>query len=131
MNLVDELYFLLGKPVVFIDWPKGSKGTNRKWGHLTSADMTPQYLARLQHGNVGVALGEVSGGLCAIDCDRDEFAADLLKLNPQLEATLRTHGARGSVFWVRFKGDYPKGTTMLKSRSGEDIGEFRSNGSQS
>lgn len=128
---VPELRELLGCSVVFIDWPQGVKGTKRKWKHLTVGDMTPEYLAKLVHGNIGVALGEVSDGLCAIDWDRDELAAAFLRLNPQLSGTLQTHGARGCVFWVRFKGNYPKRTTKLKTDSGEDVGEFRSNGSQS
>jgi len=93
--------------------------------------MTPEYLSRLQHGNIGVALGEKSGGLCAIDFDRDDFADLFLSANPQLGGTLQTHGARGRVFWVRFVGDYPKRTSMLKAHSCENVGEFRSNGAQS
>jgi hypothetical protein len=127
---VPELLELLG-PVVLIGWPKGSKGTDQKWGHLTLEDMTPQHLGKLKDGNIGVALGEVSGGLCAIDCDRDDFAEAFLAVNPALAGTLQTHGARGRVFWVRFHGVYPKQTIKFKNDSGEAIGEFRSNGAQS
>ena len=129
-DIVTKLHRLFGMPVVFIAWPKGKKGTGKKWGHLTVADMTPEYLAKLSQGNIGVALGEKSGGLCAIDCDTDEFAESFLRSNPKLAGTLRTHGARGCAFWVRFTGDYPKQITGLKSATGK-LGEFRSNGGQS
>ena len=127
---VQLLTQLLG-PAVFIAWPRGSKGTKMKWKHLTLADMTPEYLAKLGAGNIGVALGEVSNGLCAIDADTDNFAESLLAVNPMFHNTLQTHGARGRVFWLRFKGDYPKRTSKLTTASGENVGEFRSNGSQS
>ena len=93
--------------------------------------MTPAYLARLQKGNIGVALGKRSGGLCVIDFDRDGLDKDFLTLNAHLKHTLQTHGARGRSFWIRFKGPYPERTRKLKSNSGEDLGEFRSNGTQS
>jgi hypothetical protein len=127
---VQLLTQLLG-PAVLLAWPRGSKGTKRKWKHLTLADMTPEYLAKLGAGNIGVALGEVSRGLCAIDADTDDFAESMLAANPALNGTLQTHGARGRVFWLRFKGDYPKRTIKLKTPSGENLGEFRSNGAQS
>jgi hypothetical protein len=93
--------------------------------------MTPSYLAKLGAGNIGVALGEVSGGLCAIDLDDDELVQPFLTLNPHLAGTLQTHGARGRVFWLRFNGDYPQRTIKLKTHSSAEVGEFRSNGSQS
>lgn len=130
-DAVSELTVLLGKPVVFINWPRGVKGSHRKWKHLRDEDMTPEYLAKLPKGNIGVALGEVSGGLCAIDFDEDRLVQPFLDRNPNLIGTLQTHGARGRVFWVRFNGDYPKRTTKLKTPSGEVVGEFRSNGGQS
>jgi len=131
MNPVPKLIRLLGSPVVFINWPKGVKGTNRRWGELNVADMTPEYLAKLPHGNIGVALGKVSGGLCAIDLDNDALVEPFLAVNPQLRKTLQTHGARGRGFWFRCVGEYPKRTIKLKTPSGDNAGEFRSNGSQS
>lgn len=130
-EIVSELFQLLGKPVVFINWPKGVKGTKRKWKNLTVADMTPEYLARLPRGNIGVALGEVSGGLCAIDVDNDALVEPFLAANPLLTETLQTHGSRGRVFWIRCDGDYPKRIIKLKTNSRDDVGEFRSNGGQS
>ena len=128
---IPDLIQLLGQPVVFIDWPRGVKGNSQKWGYLTSAHMTPQYLSKLKLGNIGVALGEASGGLCAIDIDADEFVDPFRWANPGLAETLQTHGARGCVFWLRFKGSYPKNTSFLKTESGQGVGEFRSTGSQS
>lgn len=128
---VPELQRLLG-PAVFIAWPKGVKGNNTvPWGHLRLKHMTPDYLATLKDGNIGVVLGEASLGLCAVDGDRDDFVADFLNDNPHLASTLSTHGNRGRVFWLRFDGDYPKKSNKLKTHSGEDLGEFRSNGNQS
>jgi hypothetical protein len=105
-DVVSELKELLGSPVVFIDWPKGVKGAKRKWGNLTVADMTPEYLAKLQDGNIGVALGEKSCGLLAIDIDDDALVEPFLALNSHLSGTLQTRGARGRVFWVRANGEY-------------------------
>lgn len=130
LDPVPELKRLLGEPVVFIDWPKGTKGTRKKWKHLTVDHMVPEFLDRLKWGNIGVALGKVSGGLCAIDADTDHFATAFLAANPALADTLQTHGNRGRVFWVRLVGAYPK-TTKLTDQSGKGVGEFRSNGAQS
>lgn len=122
---------LLGHDVLLLLWPLRSKGTRRKWAHLTVADMTPAYLAKLERGNIGVALGAKSGHLCALDVDMDNLIDPFITANPWLKNTLQTHGARGLVFWLRISGDYPPKTKKLKNRSGDDCGEFRSNGSQS
>src|SRR5260370_40011241 len=126
---VPELLELLG-PAVLIGWRLGSKGTRKKWGHLTLADMTPDYLAKLKRGNIGVALGEVSGGLCALDLDIDPLVEPFLAVNPCLSDTLATRGNRGRVWWIKFDRPYPK-SANLKNDSRDDIGEFRSNGEQS
>lgn len=130
-NHVAELRALIGQDVLLLAWPKGSKGTKMKWGHLTVAHMTPAYLHALERGNIGVALGAKSGNLVALDVDNDALVQPFLDLNPPLKATLQTHGARGRVFWFICAGEYPSKTKKLKGRSGEDCGEFRSNGSQS
>jgi len=122
---VSELQRLLG-PAVFIAWPKGVKGTRQKWRHLTCDHMTPDYLSKLPDGNIGVALGDVSGGLCAVDIDDDKFVQPILDLNPALADTFQTHGSRGRVFWLRIKGDCPP-TRKFK----DGLGEFRATGSQS
>lgn len=122
---VSELRDLLGHDVLLLAWPTGSKGTRRKWGHFTVASMTPAYLKKVELGNIGVALGEVSGGLVALDVDDDKMVESFLKANPFLAGTLQTHGARGRVFWLRMTGSYPAKTVKLKTRSGGDAGEWR------
>lgn len=128
--IVHELRELLA-PVVFIDWPLGKKGTAKKWAHLTVDHMTPAYLKKCERGNIGVALGRVSGDLIVVDVDADTLVLPYLAVNPRWKDTLQTHGARGCAFWLRMAGDYPERTMKLKAQSGEDAGEFRSNGSQS
>jgi hypothetical protein len=127
---VPELQKLLGSPVVFISWPLGVKATRKKWGHLTVEKMSKAYLAKLRHGNIGVALGAVSGGLCAIDIDNEAFVDPFLRANPWTSQTLQTHGQRGRVFWVRCTGKYP-GSSFFKTDGGEAVGEFRATGNQS
>ncbi len=122
-GIVAELKELLGEPVVFIRWPKGVKGTKRTWKHLRAKHMTPEYLSKLASGNIGVALGKVSGDLCAIDVDDDHLVGPFLAANPRLRETLQTHGSRGRVFWIRLIGKYPR-TFKLRSPSGEEVGEF-------
>ena len=126
---VPELMKLLGNKTVFINWPKGVKGGKLPWKHLTLAHMTPDYLAKLQHGNIGVVLGDPSDGLCVIDCDDEGFATAFAAANPTL-VTLVTHGSRGRAYWLKFKGDCPRRSCKLKI-GGADVGEFRSNGNQS
>lgn len=126
---VPELTRFLGL-AVFIAWPKGKKGTSKRWGHLTLAHMTPEYLGKLKAGNIGVVMGEQSGGLCAIDIDDNGLVEPFLQANPALADTFQTHGSRGRVFWIRLIGDSPR-TVKLKTVAGEDAGEFRSTGSQS
>ena len=122
---VKELRELLGRDVLLLGWPLRSKGTLRKWGHLTVASMTPAYLEKLELGNIGVALGKVSGNLVALDLDDHALIEPFLRLNPFLNDTLQTHGARGMVFWLRMAGDYPAKTVKLKTYSGADAGEWR------
>lgn len=87
--------------------------------------MTPAYLKKLERGNIGVALGRVSGGLVALDIDDDGMVNPFLAVNPCLKATLQTHGARGRVFWLRIRGNYPGKIIKLKTHSGNDCGEWR------
>jgi hypothetical protein len=116
---------LLGNDVVLLGWPAGSKGTSKPWGHLTAADMTDAYLSKLDQGNIGVALGRVSGNLVVIDIDVEELVEPMLASNPQLKATLRTRGARGQVFWLRMADEYPAKTIKLLTHSGVECGEWR------
>jgi hypothetical protein len=127
-NPLPQLRVYLGGPVVFLRCV-GKKPVGA-WGRLTTADMTPPYLASLKDHNIGVALGEASGGLCAIDFDDENFIVPFLATNPAFTETFRTHGARGCTFWIRLSGNCPR-SFKLKSESGEAVGEFRSNGNQS
>lgn len=128
---VSELRRFLGA-TVFIDWPKGVKGIPKKWKHLQLSDMTPRYIAKLSEGNIGVALGEVSGGLYVIDIDLDPLVEPFLALNPRLADTFRTRGNRGAAFWLRAaKGSLPKFYTLRSSLTDKDVGEVRPNGHQS
>ncbi|MGH8094041.1 MAG: bifunctional DNA primase/polymerase, partial [Chthoniobacterales bacterium] len=129
---VDDLRSLLGQNVVLLSIPRGQKGPSGKkmkdWHRFTPDRMRdPEYLAQLDHGgNIGVLLGN---GLITIDLDRDEAVEPFLNLNPQLRETLRTKRVRGCNLWLRIKGAYPK-SAKLKSRAGEDFGEWRADGNQ-
>jgi len=98
------------------------------WHTFTPANMQQQeYLARLNHGgNIGVLLGN---GRVTIDLDRDENVEQFLNLNPTLRETLRSRRKRGCNLWVRIKGAYPK-SCKLRTRSGEEWGEWRADGNQ-
>lgn len=122
---VTELRELLGSDVLLLRWPRGSKGTNKQWGHLTVANMTPAYLQKLEDGNIGVALGRKSGNLVALDIDHDKMVQPFLTASPVLSNTLQTRGARGRVFWIRMAGNYPAVTRKLRHNSGTECGEWR------
>lgn len=123
---VKELRELLGHDVLLLHCKPRTKKPSGSWGKLTIADMEkPDYLAKLERGNIGVALGAKSGNLIALDVDDDTLVAPYLELNPFLNYTLQTHGARGRVFWLRMAGDYPAKTVKLKTQSGGDAGEWR------
>jgi hypothetical protein len=126
MAPIAKIRRMIGQDVLLLPWPKGSKGTKRRWKHLTIAAMLdPKYLAKLNRAaNIGVVLGKVSGGLCSIDIDDEELVEPFLKLNPFLAGTLRTKGARGCNFWVRLLGDYPRKFGI--KANGNPAGEFRS-----
>jgi phage/plasmid-associated DNA primase len=120
---------LLGDDVVLLPIPRGSKKPFTKGWQVTNPSkmQEPEYLTELNHGgNIGVLLGN---GRVTIDLDRDENAEPFLKLNPKLGATLRSRRKRGCNFWVRIRGKYPN-SCKLKTRSGEDWGEWRADGNQ-
>ena len=98
---------LLGNDVLLLPWPPGCKGTRRRWGHFTLAKMEDaKFLRRLEQGNIGVALGSNSGGVCSIDLDSNAWVDTFLAANPALQRSLRTRGARGCNLWVRCAGIY-------------------------
>ena len=128
-SIVDELRDLLGDDVVLLPIKRGDKKPlERDWQTFTPARMQDaKYLARLNHdANIGVLLGK---GLTTIDIDSDAAVEPFLVRNPKLRATLRTKRVRGCNLWLRIKGDYPK-SCKLRTRSGEDWGEWRADGNQ-
>lgn len=128
-DAISHIRKLLG-PAVLLRWPSGSKAGRQKWKHLRLTDMTAEYLAKFNRPcNVGVALGQVSDGLVTIDFDDGECANDFLEANPLLRDTLRTGARRGCNIWIRCNGAYPP-TRKLKTSSGQEIGEWRSDASQ-
>ena len=116
-------------PCVFLKWPRGVKGDKRRWKHLTLDDMSPKYLSDIMDGNTGIALGQDSNGLCAIDLDDDDLVQPFLKVNPWAANTTITKGARGCQIWVRIKGGYPPSAAL--KRNGKKCGEWRADGCQS
>lgn len=126
---VSRIVRLLGLDALLLPWPVGSKGEKKKWGHLTAAAMQDrQHLLNLEAGNIGVALGSVSGGLCSFDGDSDRALDAFLDANTPLRASLRSHGARGGNVWLRVHGVRPA-TRKLRC-AGEAVGEWRSDRSQ-
>jgi len=131
-SIVEELRDLLGNDVVLLPIKRGNKGPSGTdmygWENFTTAKMQePEYLARLNNGsNIGVKLGDQRA---TIDLDRDGDIELFLNLNPKLRETLRTRRVRGCNVWLRIKGDYPT-SCKLKTRSGEDWGEWRADGNQ-
>jgi hypothetical protein len=131
-SIVEELRDLLGNDVVLLPINAGTRGRPEKtctgWENFTAAKMQePEYLARLNNGsNIGVKLGDQRA---TIDLDRDKDVEPFLNLNPKLGETLRSRRKRECNFWLRIKGDYPK-SCKLKTRSGKDWGEWRTDGNQ-
>lgn len=128
-NIVNELRELLGDDVLLLHCKTGTKRPVGKWKELTVAAMAdPNYLTKLHTGNIGVALGPRSGGVCSLDIDADADWSAFTELNPELCQTLCSRGARGGNFWWRLEGAYPR-LTPLK-RAGLAWGEWRSDGAQ-
>lgn len=131
-DIVANLQGLLGQDVVLIPLKANTKKpVHEGWPQTTVDAMNDAtYVASLYRGNIGVALGTNSGGLCAIDIDHDDQVEPFLAINPRLTTTLRTRGSRGVQLWVRIAGDYQK-LTKLKTQDGKDWGEWRADGGQS
>ena len=128
MNQLGYIQDIFGKITQLIPCAKGSKKSAVKWGHLSIADMAnPTHVFRLEQAdNVAIVLGHVSGGLCSIDIDNDDWVEPFLQQNPVLNDTTITKGARGCNIWMRIKGEYPR-THHIKS-GGVHMGEFRADG---
>ena len=131
-DIIGELRDLLGHNVVLLPVPTREKHPYITGWQNTSLDRMadPAYLAQLCRGNIGVLLGEASGGLCAIDIDVDDQVEPFLALNPALQTTLLTKGARGAQIWIKLTDGYPA-AVKLKDASGAAWGEWRADGNQS
>lgn len=129
-NITDQIIKRIG-PAVLLPIPTGKKGPKIPgWQKLTLSDMTPDWMAGLNHGNnIGVLLGAASGGLVSVDCDSGEFLESFLSENPGLNESLISRGARGGNVWLRMKGTFPK-SGKFKLGDGAPWGEFRADGCQ-
>ena len=129
-EIPEEIFRKVGR-CVLLPIPRGEKGPKfTGWQKLTLDDMTPEHLARLNHGsNIGVLLGRASSGLCTVDVDDNEQLERFLSVNQRLRQSLISRGARGGNIWIRIKGAYPP-SGKIKTANGEPFGEFRADGSQ-
>ncbi|MEI8291759.1 MAG: DUF5906 domain-containing protein [Verrucomicrobiota bacterium] len=114
MNPLETIEPLLGADAFLVPCIHGTKMpavtyTQRPF----EATQTPAYRHALASGefNIAVYLGQMSGGLCALDFDQDEDLAAFLAVNPALAATTRSRGSRGGMVWVRIAGDFPSSCT--------------------
>lgn len=89
----------------------------------------PAYLAKLAKGNIGVAQGSKSNGLCSIDIDHDNEIEAFLGINPTLAASLCSKGERGCNYWVRIEGEIPP-VKPIRTKGGGNWGEWRGEGAQ-
>ena len=85
---MERLTALLGEDVFFVPCEWGTKRPLVTYVERPfEATKTEAYRAlfAVQDVNVAVYLGKSSGGLCAIDFDRDEDLSAFLAVNPGLE----------------------------------------------
>jgi hypothetical protein len=102
--LLSRFGALLGEDVFFVPCEWGTKKPLVTYVERPfEGTKTEAYRAvfEVQEVNVAVYLGKASGGLCAIDFDRDEDLAAFLAVNSGLERTTRSRGSRGGMVWVR------------------------------
>jgi hypothetical protein len=114
MNPLETIEPLLGADAFLVPCIQGTKMpavtyTQRPF----EATRTPAYRHALASGefNIAVYLGQMSGGLCALDFDQDEDLAAFLAVNPPLAATTRSRGSRGGMVWLRVTGEFPASCT--------------------
>ena len=129
----DELLALLGKVVLIPNTPGTKHPISKGWQTLTQEAMhDPAHLRALRTANLGVLLGQASGGLCTIDIDDDRDVEPFLADNPVLRNTTRTKRVRGCNLWVRIVGDYPRFEFLqITDAAGtRPFGEWRADGHQ-
>jgi len=108
---LDRFTELLGADVFFVPCETGTKKPLVTYVERPfAATQTPAYRAVFSatETNIAVYLGKASGGLCAIDFDRDEDLAIFLAANPRFDATTRSRGSRGGMLWLRIAGEFPR-----------------------
>jgi hypothetical protein len=93
---------------------------------LDESDLTKHFNGHAQ--NVGVLMGEPSGGLIDIDCDSPESVALAAVFLPATPSTFGRASKRRS-HWL-YKADPIKATTKFKDVDGKMIAEYRSTGCQ-
>lgn len=130
---VRELRRLVGN-AVFLPCNTGEGGKGpilTKWQRLSPLDMTPGAIRQCERPEyrIGVGLGQQSNGVCGIDCDCQNFFADLCDLNPCLRETLTTQCNRGAMVWIKAVGSWPVNKPLY--RFGHPVGEWRASGNQS
>src|SRR5437899_12221488 len=111
LNRLEQLELLLGNDVFFVPCEWGTKKPLVTYVERPfEATKSEAYRAifEVQEVNVAVYLGRASGGLCAIDFDRDEDLKQFLEANPKLADSLRSRGSRGGMGWVRILCESPE-----------------------
>ncbi len=123
-NPVTKILNLLGDVVLIPIYPLTKKPVGQSWQRRTRESMKDRnYLRSFIGKNIGVLLGQASGGLCTIDIDSDADIAPFLAANPRLRDTTRTKRVRGCNVWVRIDGEYPPNRKL-------PFGEWRADGNQ-
>jgi putative DNA primase/helicase len=108
---VEQFIALLGEDVFFVPCAWGTKTPLVTYKERPfEATKSPAYRAVFEASEVNIAvyLGVASGGLCAIDFDRDEDLNAFLASNPKLGESLRSRASRGAQVWLRIDGEYAK-----------------------
>src|SRR5437016_11939506 len=107
---LDRIARLLGEDVFFVPCEWGTKRPLVTYVERPfEGTKTEAYRALFaaEPTNIAVYLGKASGGLCAIDFDKDEDLSAFLALNPKLVNTTRSRGSRGAMLWIRVSGEFP------------------------
>lgn len=108
---LEKFTALLGEDVFFVPCGWGTKKPLLTYVERPfDATKSEGYRAifQVEKRNVAVYLGKASGGLCAIDFDRDVDLLVFLAQNPKLQNTTHSKGSRGGMLWARIEGEYPE-----------------------
>jgi hypothetical protein len=128
---VQEILSLVGNVVLVPCRPLTKIAIPKAWQTFAISKMQdPAYIRSFAGKNIGVVLGQASGGLCSIDIDADGDVEPFLADNPLLRETTRTRRARGCNVWVVIDGDYPRLTpiTVVEGQGERKWGEWRAGG---